>query len=314
MRRRFGDEATEYIAEPLLAGIHAGDVDRLSVKALFPRFTEAERKYGSLLRAFRRQPRPAGSQDGAFRSLPGGLSELVSALERALPAEAVRRGAAVRHIARDRDQLVVTTDRDTFRPAAVVLATPAYATAPLVRDTVPELARHCDDIPYASAVTVVLAFKREAVAHPLNGSGFVVPRSEKTGILAGSWLSSKWPHRAPEGRALMRAFIGEARDPQALQRSDAELTTIALDALAPLLGITGPPLVTRIYRWPRSNAQHVVGHLARMATIERVLAAQPGLYVTGSAYRGVGIPDCVADGRATARQIAAVLHRQSATA
>jgi oxygen-dependent protoporphyrinogen oxidase len=314
MRRRFGTEAVDYIAEPLLAGIHAGDVDRLSVKALFPRFTAAEREHGSLLRAFRRQPRPPGSADGVFRSLPGGLSELVQAIERTLPADSIVRNAAVEHIDRDGETLVVRSARETFRSSAVVLATPAYATAPMIRTLAPALARHCDEIPYASAVTVAMAFRREAVGHPLNGSGFVVPRAEKTGILAGSWLSSKWPNRAPEGRALMRAFIGDARDPRALERTDDELIAIAIGALAPLLHISGTPELTRVYRWPRSNAQHVVGHLDRMAAMERELAAQPGLYVTGSAYRGVGIPDCVADGRATARQVAAALHRQPTTA
>jgi oxygen-dependent protoporphyrinogen oxidase len=135
----------------------------------------------------------------------------------------------------------------------------------------------------------------------------VVPRVEGTGILAASWLSSKWPHRAPEGRVLMRTFVGGARDPEALLRSDAELVERSLAALRPLLGIRGAPVLTRVYRFERASAQHEVGHAARLAAIERDLAGQPGVFVTGSGFRGVGIPDCVADARATAARVAEFL-------
>ena len=131
--------------------------------------------------------------------------------------------------------------------------------------------------------------------------------SDPHGIMAGTWLSSKWPGRAPEGKVLLRAFFGGARDPRALEKSDAELVSTALDAMRPLIGITGDPLFTRIYRWDNANAQHEVGHLDRIAAIEQDLRSHPGLFVTGSGFRGVGIPDCVADARATARQVSAWL-------
>jgi oxygen-dependent protoporphyrinogen oxidase len=308
--RRFGREAATYLAEPLLAGIHAGDVDRLSIKALFPRFPETERKYGSLIRAFRHPPPGGGrSSEGAFKSLPDGLSELTRALVAALAANSIRLATpatAASWVESDR-RFRVETSRGTVAGRALVFATPAYVTSALSRDLSPELAARCAEIPYASTATVAFAFVRDAVAHPLNGSGYVVPKAENNGILAVSWLSSKWPHRAPEGKALVRAFIGGARDPGALDRPDGELVSTALAAMTPILGITGAPLVTRVYRWNRSGAQHEVGHLDRLAAIERALAARPGLFVTGSAYRGVGIPDCVADGRATATSIAAWL-------
>ncbi len=304
MTRRFGAEATEFLAEPLLAGIHAGDVNRLSLRSLFPRFIESEKKHGSLLRAFRAQPRPPATSDGAFRSLPGGLSELIRALVSALAQDKVRLHAAVSTVEADASGYRVSlASGERLQARAVVLATPAFVTAPMVNTLDRELASLCSQVPYASAATVALAFKREQVRHPLNGSGFVVPRSEKTGILAGSWLSSKWPHRAPDGVALMRAFLGGARDPQALDRSDAEMTRIALDAFTPLVGISGPPFLTRVYRWPQANAQHEVGHEQRLRQIAARLAAHQGLFVTGSGFRGVGIPDCVADGRATAQQV-----------
>jgi oxygen-dependent protoporphyrinogen oxidase len=303
MTRRFGREATTYLAEPLLAGIHAGDVDRLSVQALFPRFAEAERKHGSLLRAFTRRPAGPVSVDGAFKSLPGGLSEMVRALVKALGADHVRTGTRVDAIGGRGPFQVRTSAAETIDARAVILATPAFATSALMQDRDAEIARLTGEIPYASAATIALAFTRDAVRHALNGSGFVVPRVEGTGILAGSWLSSKWPNRAPDGHVLLRTFVGGARDPEALQKSDRELVSLSMAALRPLLGITGEPLFSRIYRWERSNAQHEVGHVARVAAIERALAKHPGLFVTGSGFRGTGIPDCVADGRATARAV-----------
>jgi protoporphyrinogen/coproporphyrinogen III oxidase len=302
--RRFGREAATYLAEPLLAGIHAGDVDRLSVRALFPQFVEAERADGSLLRAFRRRAtRP--HEDGAFRSLPGGLSEMIDALVRALPPGSVRTGTIVTGLRAGGSSGFVldTGGGEPIDARAVILATPAFVTSGLTRHYDAELSRLCGEIPYASSAAVVLAFARDAVGHPLNGSGFVVPRVEGTGILAASWLSSKWAHRAPDDRVLLRAFAGGARDPQALERSDRELVAQSLGALTPLLGIRGQPLLSRVYRWERANAQHEVGHLSRMAAIERVLGRLPGLYLTGSGFRGVGIPDCVSDGRNTARTL-----------
>jgi protoporphyrinogen/coproporphyrinogen III oxidase len=310
MTRRFGSEATTYLAEPLLAGIHAGDVNRLSMQALFPRLVAAERTHGSLLRAFRSaaEPRKA-NPTGAFRSLPGGLSEMVRALVRAIGERNVRTDCAVTAISGRGPFAVRTSGGEVVESRAVVLTTPAYVTGALTRDRDEELATLSADIPYASSATVALAFRRPDIAHALDGSGFVVPRVEGTGLLAASWLSSKWPHRAPDGQALLRTFIGGARDPDALDRSDDELIARSLSALQPLIGIRGAPLFTRVYRWVRSSAQHEVGHLARMAAIERALARHPGLFVTGSGFRGVGIPDCVADGRATARQVATWLEQ-----
>jgi oxygen-dependent protoporphyrinogen oxidase len=341
--RRFGREAATYIAEPLLAGIHAGDVDRLSVRALFPQFVEAERTHGSLLRAFRarqsglREPQAALSTskgaignpqseirngEGVFRSLPGGLSELVRTLVQSLPPGTVQTGAAVTRVS-DRPSSDSSPDavesspgflveRATGTPVearAVILAAPAFAISALTRDYDADLSRLCGEIPYASSAAIVLAFDRQAVRHPLSGSGFVVPRVEGSALLAVSWLSSKWPGRAPDDRVLMRAFVGGARDPRALERSDEELVREALSALTPLLGIAAPPLLSRVYRWERANAQHEVGHLARLAAIDHALGRHAGLYVTGSGFRGTGIPDCIADGRATARAAAAWVTR-----
>ncbi len=245
--------------------------------------------------------------EGAFLSLPGGLSEMVRALVQAIGETHVRTNTGVDAIAGRGPFVVRTSAGEVIDARSIVLATPAYATSLLMGDRDAEIARLAGETPYASAATVVLAFKRGQVRHALTGSGFVVPRVENTGILAASWLSSKWPNRAPEDRVLLRTFVGGARDPNALERSDAELVRGSLDALRPLIGIERDPLLARVYRWERGNAQHEVGHLERMAAIDRALTRHPGLFITGSGFRGVGIPDCVADGRKTADQVAAWL-------
>jgi oxygen-dependent protoporphyrinogen oxidase len=313
MARRFGDEAKEYLAEPLLAGIHAGDVDRLSMRALFPRLVSAERESGSLLRAFRSWPRSA-DEGGPFRSLPEGLSEMVRTLVATLPPSSIRLNCSVREVhsvvgsrsdtevPSHRKYVVTTSAGDRLTADAVIVAVPAPAAGRVLRSLDPRLAQLCGEVPYASTATVALAFPRADVAHPLNGSGFVVPRREGRSILAASWLSSKWPGRAPDGHVLIRAFIGGARDPNGLDRTDAQLVDVAMEALTPVLRITGRPELVRVYRWDRASAQHEVGHLARVAAIDQLVDAHPGLFLTGSGLRGVGIPDCVADGRAMARR------------
>ena len=301
MRRRFGEEATTYLAEPLLAGIHAGDVDRLSIKALFPRLAETERTQGSLIAAFSRAAPSAAAADGAFRSLPGGLSEMVCALAARLPPDALRFSTPARRVL-VAPARVETAAGESLSARAVIITAPAYVAGDLLRDQDGDIARMCQDVRYASTATIALAFPRSAVKHPLNGSGFVVPRTERTGILAASWLSSKWPHRAPDDRVLMRAFFGGARDEHALDQSDTQLEDVALSALRPLLGISGDPLLSRVYRFDRASPQHEVGHLARIEALDRRLAQTPGLFMTGSGLRGVGIPDCVADARATAKK------------
>jgi oxygen-dependent protoporphyrinogen oxidase len=197
---------------------------------------------------------------------------------------------------------VETAAGEALSARAVIITAPAYVAADLLRDQDDDISRVCQDVRYASTATIALAFPRAAVKHPLNGSGFVVPRTERTGILAASWLSSKWPHRAPDDRVLMRAFFGGARDEHALDQSDAQLEDVELSALRPLLGISGDPLLSRVYRFDRASPQHEVGHLARIESLDRRLAQTPGLFMTGSGLRGVGIPDCVADARATAKK------------
>ena len=298
VRRRFGKEAVDYLAEPLLAGIHAGDVERLSVRALFPRLVDAERHSGSVLRAFR-QLRAQPSPSGAFVSLPGGTAELIDALGAALTPGTVSLQARVSELHRA-GTLRIDTSLGPIDARAAILAVPAYVAGSLLRGFDTTLAAFCDAVPYASTATIALGFRREQVAHPLSGTGFVVPRVERRSLLAGTWISSKWPGRAPAGHVLMRGFVGGGRDPHRLDESDQSLIDTTRHELAALLGIAGSPLFARIYRFTKQSPQYEVGHLERVAQIEQRLAAIPGVFIAGSGFKAIGIPDCVADARATA--------------
>ena len=296
--RRFGREAVDYLADPLLAGIHAGDVDRLSIGALFPRLVDAERRSGSVIRALRAlHVRP--SPQGAFVSLPGGTGELADTLARALAPGTVITDARVTGLSRSATYAIDST-AGRVRARSIVLAVPAYVTGSLLRPIDSALADLCEAVPYASTATVAFGYRRDQVSHPLRGTGFVVPRTEGLALLAGTWVSSKWPGRAPNGHVLLRGYLGGGRDPHRLEAADQELLDAAQKELAELLGISGAPLFTRLYRWTRQSPQYEVGHLQRVADIERRLTALPGLFITGSGFRAIGIPDCISDGRATA--------------
>lgn len=293
-RRRFGDEAVDLVAQPLLGGIHAGDIDQLSMQSLFPRLLEAERRHGTVMPPREVQASRGPSEIRGFASLRGGMATLVHALEAALPAAAIEYGTRVTSLA-------------SVGAPCVIIAAHAYAAATLLEPVDSDAARLCAQVPYVSTASVALAWPREAVPHPLDGTGFVVARRYSDArITACTWVSSKWEARAPEGAALLRAFIGGAHDPDAVDLSDDELIGIARGDLGKVMGITAPPSLARVYRWRKAGAQHTVGHLARVGQIERRLAPR-GIFVAGSGFRATGIPDCVADGRRVAAEVDAYL-------
>ena len=315
-RRRFGEEAVAYVADPLLGGIHAGDVERLSMRALFPQFVEAEQSHGSVIRAFRRvsAERADGvDRDGQFRSLADGLEALPRAVAARLAPGAVLTGTGATGLtagsgSANRRYVLRTSDGTRLTADQVICALPAHAAAPLLAGLDQDVGRLCTSIGHTSVAIVVLAWPRAAVRHPLAGTGFVVPRAEAgLSITAATWISSKWPGRAPEGYVLLRGFAGGTRAPRALEQTDDELVTAVRRDLARLLGIDGEPLLARVYRWPLANPQPDVGHLDRIAAIDARLKGLPGLHVIGAAFRGVGIPDCVAAGRAAGRAAAAAV-------
>ncbi len=315
IRRRLGQEALDVLAEPMMAGIHVSDAERLSLLATFPRYRDIERKYGSLTRgmiASRRAQARAASASGnghgrttVFMTLRDGLQELVSAIGGALTATLIT-GRGVHAIARTAVGYRLTLDDGRALDAdAVVLATPAYVSAALLRPLKPELADRLEAIRYVSTATVSLGFAAADLARPLNGFGFVVPRQEPTRLLACTWTSTKFTHRARPGAVLLRAFVGGPRREDLVALDDKALIALVREELAGIMGISATPILARVYRWPRGNPQYDVGHLERVAQIEAL--CPPGLYLTGSAYRGVGLPDCIQQGQATAQQVVAAL-------
>jgi oxygen-dependent protoporphyrinogen oxidase len=191
---------------------------------------------------------------------------------------------------------------ESLQADAVILATPAFVTADLVADLDPEMASALCAIPYTSTATVSVAYPLKDIPRPLDGYGYIIPRAEGRDILACTWTSTKFPHRAPEGFGLIRAFIGRAGQEGALDGTDEDLLRLVRDELRAVLGITAPPMLYRVFRWPRAMPQYTLGHLDRLAVIDRRLAALPGLFVAGNSYRGIGIPDCIASGEAAATQ------------
>lgn len=318
MRRRLGREAVECLAEPLLGGIYAGDVETLSVRAAFPQLLDLEDKYGSLIRGTLAQrakhPQPKGKAPGSvFYSLLGGMGELIETLARSVDKLGgnIRVGAAVEAITEDasavdaRYKVIVRGEVDPVLADDVILCAPAYAAADMLDGIDRDLAARLRQIPYVSTATVTIGFPRADVPHPLDASGLIIPRSEKRGVLAATFVSSKWVGRSPDDIALMRVFVGGYRDPGALAQSDEDLIALARRELEVLTGVRARPVVSRVFRYERGNAQPTIGHPERLARMRSLAEKHPGLHLAGAAFDGVGIPDCVRQAEEVAAKITA---------
>jgi len=310
LRRRFGKEFALKFAEPLMAGVHAGHPDRLSMAAVYPMYWEMERKYGSITRGLlhlRRQRQPGkGSRDASpFVALRYGMGSLVDRLEQNLKEVDIWLSAAVAGITPlpDGSVNISLEHGEPLHANAVILTTPAYTTAEWLQSVSPDATRLLREIPYASTAVVSLAYRREGIAHPLEGSGFLVPRTEPLPITGCTWSSSKWEGRAPDGSVLLRVFIGYAGADQIVEQQwDDLLARVAHDALQPLLGIREEPIMIQVNRWLKAMPQYEVGHLTRLQRVEAALSAYPAILLAGSAYRGVGVPDCVKQGKEAAEK------------
>lgn len=312
--RRLGREAVERIIDPLLAGIYAGDPARLSMRSTFPRFLELVRHHRSLALGMskgRRRRADGGSakSDEAvamFFSFREGVGRMVSVLAAALGATTIREMAPVRGLERREGRYVVRTaagQADSY--SGVLLAVPAPIAATLVRPLVRAAARAMEEIRYTSSATVFLGYRRADLREIPEGHGFLVPQTEDRQINGATWVSNKYPGRAPADRFLARCYVGGDRTPGPLSLNDPDLVRLCGDELATMVGIQAEPLFTRVFRYENSNPQYEVGHAERVAEIELALRAVPGLVVAGAGYRGVGIPDCVKDGRTMARRLLA---------
>lgn len=300
--RRLGREAYENLIEPLMSGIYAGDGDALSLASTFPYLRDLEIKYGSLARGALRMRTQANGKSvqgsrSAFLTPTTGLAEIVEALVQYLQTKHVGLclNTTVSQISKiDACFLVHLENGSSLEADSLILATPAYVSGTLLSSIKPTLASTLQSIPYASTATISLAYRQGDLPRPLDGYGYIIPRREGRKALACTWTSTKFPHRAPQGYALIRVFVGRAG--QDIPWDEDELLALAREELKLTLGIRAEPLVSRVFMWERAMPQYNLGHPEILKRIDEELQNFPDLAVAGNGYRGIGIPDCIHSG------------------
>jgi oxygen-dependent protoporphyrinogen oxidase len=293
VRRRFGQQTLDRIAQPLMAGIYVADPERMSLHSTFKRFADLEREKGSLILAMRSAAKTMSASPSRpmFVSLRGGMAQAVERLQEGL-ADVIRVDAAVNRI-------------EDLDADAIVLATLANTSARLVASANSALAERLREIRFVSTATVSLAFEKSSLTHcrPVDGYGFVVPRSEKRDIRACTWSSVKFANRASEDHVLMRCFVGGESQHELLKKGDAVVLAAVQKELKELMGLEAQPCLTHITHWREASPQYDVGHADRIAAIMDAASATPGLFLTSCCYHGIGIPSCIAAARKTAKAV-----------
>ncbi len=300
--RRLGREAYENLIEPLMSGIYAGDGDQLSLASTFPSLRDLEIKYGGLARGalqIRKQSNGKAIQGSrsAFLTPTTGLAEIVEALVKHLQTSHVdlRLHTSVSRISNISSHfLLELEDGSSLDSDSVILATPAFVSGTLLASFAPALASDLQSIPYASTATVSLAYRQSDLTRELDGYGYVIPRRAGRKALACTWTSTKFPHRAPDGYALIRVFVGRAG--QDIPWNENDLLALAKEELNLTLGITTEPLFHRVFMWDKAMPQYNLGHPELLKRIDAALENHPGLALAGNGYRGIGIPDCIHSG------------------
>ncbi|MEW6028997.1 MAG: protoporphyrinogen oxidase [Chloroflexota bacterium] len=323
--RRLGREAYENLIEPLMSGIYAGDGDQLSLASTFPYLRDLELKHGSLARgALKMRQQSNGKVQGsrsAFLTPTTGLAEIVEALVEHLSSHNVDLRLNTRAISvtrnLERETWNVTLDTETLDTDSLILATPAFASAQLLASFDLALASALGNIPYVSTATVSLAYRQSDLPRELDGYGYVIPRREGRKALACTWTSTKFPHRAPEGYALIRVFIGRAGEsPSPLgrgARGEGELLELSKEEMKLTLGITAEPLLSRVFLWDKAMPQYNLGHPEILKRIDAALEKHPSLALAGNGYRGIGIPDCIHSGEVAVEKIQKSMSLRGAT-
>ncbi len=311
--RRLGREAYENLIEPLMSGIYAGDGDALSLASTFPYLRDLELKYGSLARGaltLHRQMSSNGQKmqgsRSAFLTPTTGLAEIVEALVAYLqdPGIDLRLNTSAKLVMGHLSSFHVELETgEVLEAGSVILATPAFVSGRLLASLDPGLASALQSIPYTSTATVSLAYRHDDIPRELDGYGYVIPRREGRRALACTWTSTKFPHRAPEGHALIRVFVGRAG--QEIPWDEGDLLELAKEELNLTLGITAEPLVQRVFMWDRAMPQYNIGHPEILRRIDAALEEHPGLALAGNGYRGIGIPDCIHSGELAVSKVLA---------
>jgi oxygen-dependent protoporphyrinogen oxidase len=300
VERHYGAEMVDRLADPLLSGVYGGEASQLSVRAVLARFADMEAKHGSLGRAMlearNNAPKTNGGPRPLFTSLKEGMQQMVDALVARLDGDTLTTDAPVQAIAREGGGWVVSAGLQSDQFDAVIVAASTQVAARLLRMSSPELAAELGAVNYSSSVTVALGYDQSVRGSLPPGFGFLVPRSEGKRMLAATFVHNKFPHRAPDNRAIVRCFLGGARDEAILALADDEILRIARVELKQILQLTAEPLFARVFKWKSAMAQYGVGHLERLQRIEGVRRKSPGLALAGNGYSGIGVPDCVRSG------------------
>jgi oxygen-dependent protoporphyrinogen oxidase len=323
--RRIGAEAASVLVDAMVSGIYAGDVRQLSLPATFPRMHQMEQEHGSLFRAMlagKRKAKEEGVEPGGpagpggvLTSFRGGLQEMTDALAASL-GDRLHLRSPVQRITDmgHRGFRVLLPEGAPIEADAVVLATPAWITAPMVEEMDSDLHRVLLEIPSASLAIVHTGFRTLALGNQPTGFGFLVPRGQGPRILGSLWISQIFDGRAPEGASLMTTMIGGAHDPQAVELDDRRLLETVYEDLKTTMSIMIRPYFSRIVRWPRGIPQYTVGHPARLRQVEDRLTRHPGLFVSGNSHRGISVNSCVEEAPRIAETVLEFLDEQTQTA
>ncbi len=304
---RLGSQVFDRLVEPLLGGVHAGRAGELSARSTVPEIAALAGKNRSLYLGLLRLRLHAKPSSGGpvLITLAGGLGRLVEALTTRMGDADLRLNSAAALVAREGDGYrVELVDGESIAADAVVMATPAFVTAPMLADMAPDVAAVLEQVPYVDVATIWLAYPRSAMGRPLDGTGFLVPPEENKFLVGCTWSSAKWPHLADEDLVLIRCMVGRRGDTRWLTMDDETLVRRSHEELVESMGLTGAPVHQSVQRWPQAMPQYLVGHAGRLAALDTELKHLPRLYLTGAAYRGVGIASCVADAKRKAQDVA----------
>jgi oxygen-dependent protoporphyrinogen oxidase len=312
VERHYGSEMVDLLADPLLSGVYGGEASQLSVRAVLPRFAEMESKHGSLGRAMlaaRKKMSQAapGPARPLFTSLKDGMQQMIDALLAQLNPKSLSAETVVQAIQLEAGGWTLSAGLRSDRFDAVILALPARDAATLLQMSGGELSAELRTIAYSSSVTVTLGYGKTVRDSLPPGFGFLIPHSAGKRMLAATFVHNKFPHRAPEDRAIVRCFLGGARDEQVLALSDDHILDLVRKELQQIIGLNSEPLFARVYKWKGAMAQYGVGHLERLERIEALRQRLPGLALAGNGYSGIGVPDCVRSGTEAATRILAEL-------
>ena len=316
--RRLGRECLEKIAEPLVAGIHTSNPDNMSVLATFPRFVDMERKSGSLIMGMIASmknrphatlsgppPKPGAPKMTYFMSFKNGMQTLSQACADYLGKDLIRTNASVKAIEpKKHGYAVVLESGETLEADHVIIASAAYDTAGMVQGFDATLAEQLNRIEWSSSATVSIAFRKEDVKVPLKGFGFIVPKLEGRRINAATYSSIKWSYRAPDDHVLVRAFVGGGHHEELVHDLDDDgMVAMIKEEFDAVLGLKADAKFSRVYRWYKGMPKYTVGHLERIAQLDRTLSVHPGLHLVGCSYKGIGIGDCVHEAQVAAEKI-----------